>query len=173
MCLSKRLEKAAGSIRQGSSRSEQTRREGRASELVPRDEDRKRASILSNVLSSFRANFKLYRIGETKIIRKKFEKSGKKRGKKWRAILRLLLLLLLLLLPFRSVYPLVGLVVRIGSDREKRKDRSLGRKEGRLTVYRATILEARRYRAWEGIELGIGNEANEGASCISMGRART
>lgn len=169
MCLSKRLEKAAGSIRQGSSRSEQTRREGRASEFVPRDEDRKRASILSNVLSSFRANFKLYRIGETKIIRKKFEKSGKKRGKKWRAILRLLLLLL----PFRSVYPLVGLVVRIGSDREKRKDRSLGRKEGRLTVYRATILEARRYRAWEGIELGIGNEANEGASCISMGRART
>lgn len=167
MCLSKRLEKAAGSIRQGSSRSEQTRREGRASEFVPRDEDRKRASILSNVLSSFRANFKLYRIGETKIIRKKFEKSGKKRGKKWRAILRLLLL------PFRSVYPLVGLVVRIGSDREKRKDRSLGRKEGRLTVYRATILEARRYRAWEGIELGIGNEANEGASCISMGRART
>lgn len=141
----------------------------RASEFVPRDEDRKRASILSNVLSSFRANFKLYRIGETKIIRKKFEKSGKKRGKKWRAILRLLLLLL----PFRSVYPLVGLVVRIGSDREKRKDRSLGRKEGRLTVYRATILEARRYRAWEGIELGIGNEANEGASCISMGRART
>lgn len=170
MYLSKRLEKAAGSIRQGSSRSEQTRREGRASEFVPRDEDRKRASILSNVLSSFRANFKLYRIGETKIIRKKFEKSGKKRGKKWRAILRLLLLLLLL---FRSVYPLVGLVVRIGSDREKRKDRSLGRKEGRLTVYRATILEARRYRAWEGIELGIGNEANEGASCISMGRART
>lgn len=167
MCLSKRLEKAAGSIRQGSSRSEQTRREGRASEFVPRDEDRKRASILSNVLSSFRANFKLYRISETKIIRKKFEKSGKKRGKKWRVILRLLLL------PFRSVYPLVGLVVRIGSDREKRKDRSLGRKEGRLTVYRATILEARRYRAWEGIELGIGNEANEGASCISMGRART
>lgn len=167
MCLSKRLEKAAGSIRQGSSRSEQTRRERRASEFVPRDEDRKRASILSNVLSSFRANFKLYRIGETKIIRKKFEKSGKKRGKKWRVILRLLLL------PFRSVYPLVGLVVRIGSDREKRKDRSLGRKEGRLTVYRATILEARRYRAWEGIELGIGNEANEGASCISMGRART
>lgn len=166
MCLSKRLEKAAGSIRQGSSRSEQRET---ASELVPRDEDRKRASILSNVLSSFRANFKLYRIGETKIIRKKFEKSGKKRGKKWRAILRLLLLLL----PFRSVYPLVGLVVRIGSDREKRKDRSLGRKEGRLTVYRATILEARRYRAWEGIELGIGNEANEGASCISMGRART
>lgn len=167
MCLSKRLEKAAGSIRQGSSRSEQTRREGLASEFVPRDEDRKRASILSNVLSSFRANFKLYRISETKIIRKKFEKSGKKRGKKWRVILRLLLL------PFRSVYPLVGLVVRIGSDREKRKDRSLGRKEGRLTVYRATILEARRYRAWEGIELGIGNEANEGASCISMGRART
>lgn len=100
----------------------------------------------------------LHRIGERRIIRKSWRKAVKS-GRSSVSCCH-----------FEAFIRSVGYV---GPDREKRKDRSRGRKEGRLTVYRATISEARRYRAWEGVELGVGNEADEGASCISMGRART
>ena len=104
----------------------------------------------------------LHRIGERRIIRKSLRKAVKSEGKSGRSSVSCC--------HFEAFIRSVGYV---GPDREKRKDRSRGRKEGRLTVYRATISEARRYRAWEGVELGVGNEADEGASCISMGRART